>query len=77
MVVNDIDNSASKRGMGAVMGSKNLKAVAVRGTKGVKIADPKTFLALYDEFYHDLTEGKAAAYGRVLTCPDNLVHLLS
>jgi aldehyde:ferredoxin oxidoreductase len=28
-------------GVGAVMGSKNLKAVAVRGTKGVKVADPE------------------------------------
>lgn len=31
-------------GLGAVMGSKNLKAIAVRGTGGVKIADPKRFL---------------------------------
>lgn len=32
-------------GTGAVMGSKNLKAVAVRGTKGVDIADPKALIA--------------------------------
>ena len=31
-------------GLGAVMGSKNLKAIAVRGTGGVKIADPKRFM---------------------------------
>ena len=65
MVVNDIGNSASKRGMGAVMGSKNLKAVAVRGTKGVKIADPKAFLTLYNKFYHDLTRGQAWPYARL------------
>ena len=32
-------------GTGAVMGSKNLKAVAVRGTRGVSIADPKALIA--------------------------------
>ena len=32
-------------GTGAVMGSKNLKAVAVRGAKGVPIADPEALIA--------------------------------
>jgi aldehyde:ferredoxin oxidoreductase len=64
-IVHDIDNSASKRGLGAVMGSKNLKAVAVRGTKGIKIADPKKFLELYDEFYDGFREGgRAYAFGK-------------
>jgi aldehyde:ferredoxin oxidoreductase len=34
-VVNDLHRAAGRSGVGAVMGSKNLKAVAVRGTKGV------------------------------------------
>ncbi len=34
------------RGTGAVWGSKNLKAIAVRGTKGVELADPETFYEL-------------------------------
>ncbi|MGA2670242.1 MAG: aldehyde ferredoxin oxidoreductase family protein [Dehalococcoidia bacterium] len=38
--------ACGRTGMGAVMGSKNLKAVAVRGTKGVKIAEPDTFRRL-------------------------------
>ncbi len=33
-----------RTGMGAVMGSKNLKALAVRGTHSVEIADPLAFL---------------------------------
>ena len=37
-------NSAGRTGMGAVMGSKNLKAVAVRGTLGITISDPKNYL---------------------------------
>lgn len=40
------DGSCSRTGMGAVMGSKNLKAVAVRGTKGVKVAQPEVFWKL-------------------------------
>lgn len=42
-VINDRTRAAAWGGNGAVMGSKNLKAVAVRGTKGVKIAKPKEF----------------------------------
>ena len=33
-VVNDLHRAAGRSGVGAVMGSKNLKAVAMRGTKG-------------------------------------------
>src|SRR5205823_2694316 len=36
---------AGRSGVGAVLGSKNLKAVAVRGTRGVGIARPKEFMA--------------------------------
>jgi aldehyde:ferredoxin oxidoreductase len=34
-IVNDLHRAAGRSGVGAVMGSKNLKAVAIRGTKGV------------------------------------------
>jgi aldehyde:ferredoxin oxidoreductase len=40
-------NAAGRTGMGAVMGSKNLKAVAVRGTLGISIFDPKHYLKYY------------------------------
>lgn len=43
-VVNDLHRAAGRSGVGAVMGSKNLKAVAARGTKGVTVKDPKTFM---------------------------------
>ncbi len=43
-VVNDMHRAAGRSGVGTVMGSKNLKAVAIRGTKGVTVEDPKTFL---------------------------------
>jgi aldehyde:ferredoxin oxidoreductase len=40
-VVNDLKHVNGRTGMGAVMGSKNLKAVAVRGTKKMEIHDPE------------------------------------
>ncbi|MBI2831246.1 MAG: aldehyde ferredoxin oxidoreductase family protein [Chloroflexi bacterium] len=40
------DGACGKCGLGAVMGSKNLKAVAVRGTGGVRVPDPAAFSAL-------------------------------
>ncbi len=44
-VVNDLDRAAGRSGVGAVMGSKQLKAIAVRGNKGVKVKDMTGFLA--------------------------------
>jgi aldehyde:ferredoxin oxidoreductase len=44
-IVNDLHRAAGRSGVGAVMASKNLKAVAVRGTRGVSnIKDPKRFM---------------------------------
>ena len=43
-VVNDLHRAAGRSGVGAVMGSKNLKAVAARGTCGVSVDDPKRFM---------------------------------
>lgn len=42
-VICDLSRAAGRCGTGAVMGSKKLKAIAVRGTKGVKIAKPEEF----------------------------------
>jgi len=45
-VIADVRYAAGRCGMGAVMGSKKLKAVAVRGTKKVPLADEEKFLKL-------------------------------
>ncbi len=42
-------SSASRGGIGAVMGDKGLKAVAVRGTGDINIAQPEKFLELCNE----------------------------
>jgi len=40
-ICNDMEHFNGRTGMGAVMGSKNLKAVAVRGTKPLEMAEPE------------------------------------
>ncbi len=45
-VINDLAHAAGRTGMGAVMGSKNLKAIAVRGHKNLGMADPKAVSSL-------------------------------
>ncbi|MBI2586128.1 MAG: aldehyde ferredoxin oxidoreductase family protein, partial [Rhodospirillales bacterium] len=43
-IINDRDRAAGRSGVGAVMGAKRLKAIAVRGTQGVAVARPAAFL---------------------------------
>jgi aldehyde:ferredoxin oxidoreductase len=44
--MNDRDRAAGRGGMGAVMGSKNLKAVAAAGNRATVIADPEAYKAM-------------------------------
>lgn len=48
-VISGVKNAAGRTGMGAVMGSKNLKAVAVRGTLPIRLADAEGALAYLKE----------------------------
>lgn len=51
----DYGHVASKNGCGAVMGKKKLKAVAiVRGTKGLRVADPRGLYQVADEIAYEL-----------------------
>ena len=40
-IMNDRDRAAGRGGMGAIMGSKNLKAIAAYGTKNIIVNDPE------------------------------------
>jgi len=44
-IMNEYGRAAGRTGVGAVMGSKNLKAIAVRGTGAVRVADVDAFRA--------------------------------
>ena len=43
-IMSTTGNAAARTGLGAVMGSKKLKAIAVHGTKGIAVARPQEFL---------------------------------
>ncbi len=59
-IVNDYHRAAGRSGVGTVMGSKNLKAVAIRGTKGVTVKDPV-------RFFEAANAGKAVLAGNPVT----------
>lgn len=46
--------------MGAVMGSKNLKAIAVRGRGEVGVSDPQRFMEAVDRAWQKLAKSKSA-----------------
>jgi aldehyde:ferredoxin oxidoreductase len=58
-VMNDHGRAAGRTGVGAVMGSKKLKAVAVWGKAQVDLADPEGFKAVVREILHNVSEDMA------------------
>ena len=55
-IVNDLHRAAGRSGVGAVMGAKKIKTIAVRGTKGVKNAAPAAFFKIVNEVNARLTD---------------------
>ena len=53
-VVNDLHRAAGRSGVGAVMGSKHLKAIAVRGSVGVKNENPEAMMAVVNDVNTEL-----------------------
>ncbi len=49
-------STLGRGGLGAVFGSKNLKAVMVRGTRGIKVADRKRYKSLTKSFLKTIRE---------------------
>ncbi len=73
-IINEKTRAAGRTGMGAVMGSKNLKAIAVRGTNDIRVAKPTEFIEMVKEF-HERMKGPAAQKYRTLGTSENiLVH---
>ena len=68
-VLNDIYHAAGRTGMGAVMGSKKLKAIAVKGSDAPPVANRKELMDLnrwMAENYRDLTMMWQYGTGRVM-----------
>ena len=63
-IINDLHRAAGRSGVGTVMASKNLKAVAVRGTRGVgNIADPTGFMQAVSDAKQVLAENEVTGEG--------------
>jgi aldehyde:ferredoxin oxidoreductase len=73
-IINEKTRAAGRTGLGAVMGSKNLKAIAVRGTNDIIPAKPDEFMEMVQEF-HERMKGPATQKYRTLGTVENvLVH---
>ncbi len=63
-IVNDMHRAAGRSGVGTVMASKRLKAVAVRGTRGVRsVQDPKKFMKAVSKAKKALAENQMTSQG--------------
>jgi aldehyde:ferredoxin oxidoreductase len=60
-VMSETKDAAGRTGLGAVMGSKKLKAIAVRGTMPLDGADPRKLKELAREMARGVREGRHAA----------------
>jgi aldehyde:ferredoxin oxidoreductase len=57
-IANDKFHYLARCAVGAVMGSKKLKAIAINGTRDLKLADPEAFLKKTGDCYRKITEDK-------------------
>jgi aldehyde:ferredoxin oxidoreductase len=71
-IINEKTRAAGRTGLGAVMGSKNLKAIAVRGTRDIGVAKPAEFMEMVKEF-HERMKGPAAQKYRTLGTSENVM----
>jgi len=71
-LINDRFRAAGRTGLGAVMGSKNLKAVALRGTHDVRVADPDGLMDLNKDLY-ERAKGPLTAKYRTMGTPANML----
>ena len=62
-IIHRLNNAVGNAGFGGVLGAKNLKAIAVRGTRGVQIAAPARFLEAVSDVWH-LARGGMGCVGR-------------
>jgi aldehyde:ferredoxin oxidoreductase len=71
-IINEKTRAAGRTGLGAVMGSKNLKAIAVRGTHDVVPAKPDEFIDMVKEF-HERMKGPATRKHRTTGTTENVL----
>ena len=73
-IINEKSRACGRTGLGAVMGSKNLKAIAVRGSKDITVANKDRLLELV-KTQHERMKGPATRKYRTLGTPENVLVL--
>lgn len=76
-VMNEKHRAAGRSGLGAVMGSKNLKAVVVKGSKSIEVAKPKEFLDACKDARKKLKEHPVTGTGLPTYGTQILVNILN
>lgn len=76
-IMNEMHRAAGRSGVGAVMGSKNLKAVVVVGTKAIKVADPQAFETAVMKGRKGIKEHPVGGTGLKAYGTDVLVNILN
>ncbi|MDF2614379.1 MAG: aor [Clostridia bacterium] len=62
-IMNDYSRAAGRSGVGAVMGSKNLKAIVVKGSKKVDLADAEALKAVVKECMQKIKDNGVTGQG--------------
>ncbi len=76
-IMNEMNRAAGRGGVGAVMGSKNLKAIVVVGTKPIKVSDPKGFEAAVLKGREGIKQNPVGGTGLGTYGTDVLVNILN
>jgi aldehyde:ferredoxin oxidoreductase len=76
-IINDKHRAAGRSGVGLVMASKNLKAVAVRGTGGVKVFDTKVYRDVALKMYSILKKNPVTSEGLTKLGTPILVNIIN
>ncbi len=71
-IAHDFYHAAARLGMGAVMGSKNVKAIAVRGTRPPQYSRPDMLFQMMKKFFNEahLFKAQERRWGHTWSIPD-------
>ena len=76
-IMNEYHRAAGRSGVGAVMGSKNLKAIVVRGTGGIVVEDPQAFMEAAKDARQKLRDHPVSGQGLAAYGTNILVNILN
>ncbi len=70
----DHNHASASRGVGVIMGDKRLKAIAVRGTKGINIAEPAQMFEISQALHKKIYESEGCGDNMAVELDDSFHH---